>query len=125
MTLRACLPCLALVALAACDGVDATALGPAPTMSVTRGDLVFSGSLYGEIEARMSHPVLVPEFRRTWQVTVESVLADGTAVKKGDAVLTFAPGTFQEDLRDAESDLAVAQAELRKVTLQNEDEAIG
>lgn len=115
-----------LVALAcACSDPSAPAAkGDAPTVKVTRGDLVFSGSFYGEIEARQSHPVLVPDLRKTWQVTVETVLPDGTQVKKGDTVLTFARGTFEEDLRDAESDLAVAEAELRKVTQQNEDEQI-
>ena len=109
--------------LAACGDGAADAKVQA-TVPVTRGDLVFSESFYGEIEARKSHPVLVPEFRKTWQVTVESLLPDGTQVKKGDTVLTFARGTFEEDLRDAQADLAVAEAELRKVIQQNEDEAI-
>ncbi|MHB8872960.1 MAG: HlyD family secretion protein [Myxococcaceae bacterium] len=95
------------------------------TVVVKKGDLVFSGSFYGELEARESHPIQVPEFRNTWQITVESVLPDGTRVKKGDTVLRFAKGTFEEDLRDNESDLAVAEASLRKVKEQNEDEAIG
>ncbi len=108
----------------ACGADEDLAAADAPTVKVSKGDLVFSGSFYGEIEARQSHPVLVPELSKVWQVTVESVLPDGTKVKKGDTVLTFAPGTFQQDLRDAQADLLVAQAELRKVQQQNEDEAI-
>ncbi|MGC4118329.1 MAG: efflux RND transporter periplasmic adaptor subunit [Myxococcales bacterium] len=94
------------------------------TVPVQRGDLVFSGSFYGEIEPRVSHPILVPELRNTWQVTVESVLPDGTEVKKGDLVLTFARGTMGEDLKEKESELAVAEASYRKVREQNEDEFI-
>jgi multidrug resistance efflux pump len=94
------------------------------TVQVKKADLVFAGSFYGEIEARESHPILVPEFHNTWQVTVASVLDDGTRVKKGDVVLTFSKGTFEEDLRDNEADLAVSEASLRKVKEQNEDEAI-
>jgi hypothetical protein len=94
------------------------------TVPVQRGDLVFSGSFYGEIEPRVSHPILVPELRNTWQVTVETVLPDGTEVKKGDLVLTFARGTMGEDLKEKESELAVAEASFRKVREQNEDEFI-
>jgi multidrug resistance efflux pump len=91
---------------------------------VTKGDLVFASSFYGEIEAAESHPIYVPEFRNTWQITVQSVVADGTVVKKGDRVLSFAMQTFEEDLREKESELAVAEAQLRKVHEQNEDERI-
>ncbi len=107
----------------------AAACGPEPipvkvTVPVQKGDLVFSGSFYGEIEPRVSHPILVPELRNTWQVTVESVLPDGAEVKKGDVVLTFARGTMGEDLKEKESELAVAEASYRKVREQNEDELI-
>ncbi|MBI5543727.1 MAG: HlyD family efflux transporter periplasmic adaptor subunit [Deltaproteobacteria bacterium] len=114
--------CLAVATAAGC-GAD-----PIPvkmTVPVRKGDLVFSGSYYGEIEPRVSHPILVPELRNTWQVTVESVMADGTQVKKGEVVLTFARGTLGEDLREKETELAVAEASLRKVREQHEDEGIG
>lgn len=112
---------VAVLALSAC--------GPEPvpvkvTVPVQKGDLVFSGSFYGEIEPRVTHPILVPELRNTWQVTVETLLPDGTQVKKGDLVLTFARGTMGEDLKEKESELAVAEASYRKVREQNEDEFI-
>ena len=64
--------------------------GDQATVRVERGDLVFSSSFYGEVEARASHVVLVPEFRNVWQITIESVIADGARVAKGDTVLVFA-----------------------------------
>jgi hypothetical protein len=76
------------------------------TVPVQRGDLVFASSFYGEIAPRQSHPILVPELRNIWQVTVESVLADGTLVKQGDVVLTFAKGALEEDLRDRDAQRA-------------------
>ncbi len=96
-----------------------------PVVKVTRGDLVFAGSFYGEVEARETHPIMVPEFHNIWQITIESVLPDGTRVKKGETVLTFAKANFEEDLREAEADLAVADASMRKVREQNEDESVG
>jgi multidrug resistance efflux pump len=121
---RVCISLAVIAAFAACGDASKSAGVDAPTVTVARGDLVFASSFYGEIEARESHPVLVPDFRKAWQVTIESVLADGSKVKKGDTVLTFSPGSFEEDLRDAEADLLVAQAELKKTTEANEDESI-
>lgn len=115
----------ALVALSlALAGCGREAVPVKLTVPVQRGELVFSGSYYGEIEPRTTHPIMVPELRNTWQVTVESVLPDGTKVKKGDVVLTLAKGVMTEDLREKESELAVAEASLRKVREQNEDEFI-
>ncbi len=91
---------------------------------VTRGDLVFQSSFYGELEAAESHPIFAPDFRNVWQVTVESVAPDGTQVKKGDPVLKFAGGTFEADLKDRETDLLVAQASYSKVVQQYEDDRI-
>lgn len=95
------------------------------TVTVTRGDLTFEGSYYGELEARMSHPILAPEFRGVWQVTIDNVLADGTRVKKGDVVLSFARDAFAEDLKDREADLAVARASMDKVREELREERIG
>jgi HlyD family secretion protein len=113
---------IGVLAVLGCARSEATT--PMATAVVTKGDLVFASSFYGEIEAAESHPIFVPEFRNTWQITVQSVEPDGTRVKKGDRVLSFAMGTFEEDLREKESELAVAEAQLRKVHEQNEDERI-
>jgi multidrug resistance efflux pump len=113
-----------LCALLAAGCAPSEAQPVTATAVVSKGDLVFASSFYGEIEAAESHPIFVPEFRNVWQITVDSVVPDGTMVKKGDKVLTFAMGTFEEDLREKESELAVAQAQMRKVVEQNEDERI-
>lgn len=115
-----------LLSLAALGcGAEGVLAPGALTAKVTRGDLEFASSYWGEVEARNSHPILAPELRGIWQVTIESVLPDGSRVKKGDTVLTFARGTFDEDLRDREADLAVAQASYTKAKEQLTDEAIG
>lgn len=96
----------------------------APVVKATKGDLVFASSFYGEIEAQEAHPIFAPELRNIWQVTVESVLPDGTRVKKGDTVLTFARGQLEADLRDRETELLVAEAGMRKVEAEYEDQRI-
>lgn len=101
-----------------------TSADEAATVVVSRGDLVFANSYYGEIEAAEAHPVFAPEMRNMWQVTVESVVADGTVVKKGDTVLTFARGSVEADLRDRETELRVAEASLRKVIADYDDQRI-
>jgi HlyD family secretion protein len=115
---------IAIALLLVAAGCAAKADPGALTVDVTRGDLVFATSFYGEIEAKESHPIFVPEFRNTWQITVQTVVPDGTMVKKGDVVLAFSKGTFEEDLREKISELAVAEANLRKVTEQNADERV-
>lgn len=107
-----------------CGADDDAANDNGATVVATRGDLVFVSSLYGEIEAKEAHPVFAPEFKNLWQVTVESVLPDGTQVKEGDTVLTFARGTLEADLRDRETELAVAEANERRVIADYDDQEI-
>lgn len=107
----------------ACGAVDA-AEPELATVKAAKGDLVFASSFYGEIEAAEAHPIFAPELRNIWQVTVESVLPDGTAVKKGDKVLSFARGVIEADVRDKETELSLAEASLAKVHAQYEDERI-
>ena len=83
--------------------------------SVKKGDLVYGRSFYGELVARKSIAIHTPELSGIYQLTVEKLSADGTKVKKGDVVLTFATGLIRGELTDQEAELGVARAELRKV----------
>ncbi len=112
-----------VVVVTGCGGVDGAG-GTVATVTATRGDLVFRSSYYGEIEAREAHPIFAPELKNLWQVTVESVLPDGTQVTEGDTVLTFARGALEADLRDRETELAVAEANQRKVIADYDDQKI-
>jgi multidrug resistance efflux pump len=107
-----------------CPGGNTPDAGAVAVVTATKGDLVFRSSYYGEIEAKQAHPIFVPELKNLWQVTVESVLPDGTAVKQGDTVLTFARGSLEADLRDRETELAVAEANQKKVTADYDDQKI-
>jgi biotin carboxyl carrier protein len=115
---------LVLAVLVGACGVAAPAAPAGATVVVTKGDLVFASSFYGELEAAEAHPIFAPELRNIWQVTVESVLPDGTRVKKGDRVLTFAREVLDADVRDRETELLVAEAGQARVHAEYEDERI-
>jgi multidrug efflux pump subunit AcrA (membrane-fusion protein) len=99
-------------------------VAPAPTVEVTRGPLVYRGSFYGELAARESVSVYAPELVGVDFLTVDTVLPDGAVVKKGDVVLRFVRGPLEDELRNRESDLAVAEAEMRRVEHNLDQERI-
>lgn len=115
--------CLTAALVCACGG-GAVDDKDVAVVAATKGNLVFQSSYYGEIEAKEAHPIYVPELKNLWQVTVESVTADGTTVKEGDTVLTFARGSLETDLRDRETELAVAEANQKKVLAEYDDQRI-
>lgn len=116
--------CAAVLLLAA-SGCRSEVADDALTVTVEQGDLRFESSYYGEIEPRKSHLIMAPEFRNIWQVTIQSVLPDGAQVKKGEVVLSFARDAIAEDLREKESELAVAEASQTRTREQLNDESYG
>ncbi|PIE17795.1 MAG: hypothetical protein CSA65_07805 [Proteobacteria bacterium] len=85
------------------------------SFTVKKADLVFARSFYGELVARKSIAIHTPELTGIYQLTVASLEPDGTTVKKGDVVLTFATGLIQGELTDQEAQLGMAQAEMRRL----------
>ncbi len=85
------------------------------TAEVDRGPLVFEGSYHGELQAKESVDIHAPEMANVYYLTVDTVLDDGTPVHEGDVVLRFVSGPIEDDLRDRRSELAVAEAEMRRV----------
>lgn len=82
---------------------------------VIKGDLVFEASYYAELQAAKSEIVHVPTISSVSQLTVDSVAADGTQVKKGDVILTFVKESLEMDLLENQDKLEIALAEQRKV----------
>jgi len=105
--------CLA-AALAGCN--DQTPDADSLTAEVTRGPLVFHASYFGDLRARNSERILAPELKGMRNVTVQSVVDDGTLVKKDDVVLRFEKASVLDDKRSKESELEIAQAEMRRVS---------
>lgn len=86
------------------------------TFKVERQKLVFSRSFYGELVARKSIAIYTPELSGVYQLTIESLKDDGTRIKKGDVVLEFSTGLLEDELQDFEAQLAVAKAELHRLS---------
>jgi multidrug resistance efflux pump len=105
----------AAVVLTGCEAGETTA--KPVRFVVKRGKLRLERSFYGELVARRSIAIHTPEFPGVWQLTVESVEPDGTKVKKGDVILKFATGLFEDELQDQEAQLAVARAEMLSLQL--------
>jgi multidrug efflux pump subunit AcrA (membrane-fusion protein) len=93
-------------------------------VAAQKGPLIYSGSFYGELKAKTSEAIHAPELSGVEFLTVDTVLADGTEVKKGDVVLSFVKGPLEDELRAKETDLAVAEAEMEKSRLDLERERI-
>jgi multidrug resistance efflux pump len=106
---------LGLIVLALGAGCGAEGTEKAISFAVKKGDLVFARSFYGELVARKSIAIHTPELTGIYQLTVEALEPDGTKIKKGDVVLTFATGVIQGELTDQEAQLGVGKAEMRRL----------
>jgi len=95
------------------------------TVTVRRGPLVFASSYYGDLDAKESVAIHAPELPGGQDaMTVETVKTDGDKVEAGDVVLTFVTGPTEDELRTNKADLAVAEAEMRRVEQQLSKERI-
>ena len=70
-----------LLAFLGCQDLSTATVSYA-TAEITRGDLVFSASFYGELQPKKTESIYIPPLSDLWQVTIESVKPDGTVVKK-------------------------------------------
>lgn len=102
--------CVTLFALAAPPPARGQAI-----VEVTRGPLVARMSFHGELQAAKSVSIHAPDIADVWYLTIETVLADGTPVKKGDVVMTFRSGELSDELSGLRNSVLVAEAEKRSV----------
>jgi hypothetical protein len=105
-------------------GCSGTETGPSLTANVASGPLVYHGVYHADLEAAKSVAVHVPDVADSWQLTVDTVLPDGSRVEKDDVILTFVKETLEMDLRDELDKLEVAKAQRRKVAQSLERERI-
>ncbi len=110
--------------LGACSPQEDAAEIPRPAVAVARGPLVYASSFFGELKAASSQAIHAPELSGVEYLTVETVLPDGTRVKKDDVVLTFAKGPLEDNLRSDQTELDVTEAELQKTTYDLEQERV-
>ncbi len=106
---------LILLALLCATGCAEDEVLQGPTVPVTRGDLNFRASYYGDLTARTTIDIHAPQLKNVFYLTVESVLPDGTEVEKDQVVLTFDRGPMEDDLVTNQTELDVAKAQYTRV----------
>jgi RND family efflux transporter MFP subunit len=87
-----------------------------PTLSVKRGDFIDSVQFRGEVKALKSVTIVSPAEAGDFQIL--KIVADGTAVKRGDVVVEFDKTRTEQDLAQYKSALQTAQAEIDQASAQ-------
>src|SRR6267154_2815531 len=102
--------------------------------SVKRGEFRVEIETTGELEAKNSVKILGPQSLRNfqiWQVTIQSIIDEGTVVKKGDWIATLDRSEFQKkytekqiELEKATSKFVQTQLDTTLIMRQSRDELI-
>jgi RND family efflux transporter MFP subunit len=87
-----------------------------PTLFVKRGDFIDSVQFRGEVKALKSVTIVSPAEAGDFQIL--KIVADGTAVKRGDVVVEFDKTRTEQDLAQYKSALKTAQAEIDQASAQ-------
>lgn len=104
--------CLCGVLLFAACGDTARKI---PTQEVSRGEFVNRITVTGELEAVNSKVVTAPAL--SWRIgtlKIVKLVDDGSRVEEGQVITEFDKTDVQKSLADAEGELEIARAELRK-----------
>ena len=88
-----------------------------PTLTVQRGEFVDSVQFRGEIKALKSVGINAPAEAGDLQIL--KIAADGTQVKKGDAIVEFDKTRTEQDLAQFRSGLKSAEAEIDQARAQS------
>ncbi len=88
--------------------------------SVKRGQFRVEIETTGELEAKNSVKILGPQSLRNfqiWQVTIQSIVDEGTVVKKGDWIATLDRSEFQKKYVDKQIELEKANSKFIQTQL--------
>ncbi len=99
-------------------GSDATA----DTVSVAAAPAAGTLRAAGEVVARRSWNAAAPKIPGLWQLNITQMASDGSQVKKGDALVTFAAGSLATDLPAKQSELAEKQRARDQLRLKLADD---
>lgn len=89
---------------------DVSAAAGIPTAEVTRGELVDTVELRGQIKPLRSADLIAPP--DAGDIQIVKLPKDGTLVHKGDVVIVLDPSTLQTTLNQRRSDLKQAEAQV-------------
>ena len=88
--------------------------------SVKRGEFRVEIETTGELEAKNSVKIVGPQSLRNfqiWQVTIQSIVDEGTVVKKGDWIATLDRSEFQKKFTDKQIELEKANSKFTQTQL--------
>ena len=114
---------LGLAALTACGGITAPSVD---TYTVKPGVFTSNLTVTGELEAVRSVVVMAPPIDwRFGDLKIVKLVDDGKQVEKGELLVQFDKGEVQKAITEAESNLEIAEAELRKARAKGNSEVEG
>lgn len=112
-----------LAALAACGNVSTPSI---ETYTVKAGEFISNVIVTGELQAVRSVVVAAPSIdRRFGDLKIVKLVEDGRQVTEGDLLIQFDKSATQKAITEAESNLEIASAELRKTRANNASEIEG
>ena len=112
-----------LAALTACGAISAPSV---ETYTVKAGEFTSSVTVTGELEAVRSVVVAAPSIDwRFGDLKIIKLVDDGRQVTEGDLLIQFDKSAVQKAITEAESNLEIASAELRKTRANNASEIEG
>ncbi len=93
------------------------------THTVQRGEFISSLTETGELAAVRSTMIQSPSISwRFGQLTISSIVEDGTEVDSGQVLCEFDPGEVERAIVEAKSELEIAEAELRRTEAQQQSQ---
>ena len=93
------------------------------TYEVERGEFVNSVTISGELEAISSKIVTAPSISwRFGNLKISRIVDDSTQVEEGDFLMQFDAREVEKGVIDAQAELEIAQAELRKALANHKSE---
>ena len=114
---------LCLAALTACAGVSAPSV---ETYTVKPAEFASNLIVTGELDAVRSVVVMAPPIDwRFGELKIVKLVDDGKQVEKGELLVQFDEGEVQKAITEAESNLEIAEAELRKARAKGNSEVEG
>ena len=111
---------LAVIGLFMYFGNSQTDEGSGLLATVEKGEFKVVISTTGELEAKNSVEIKGPgrlRQARLWQVTIESIIPEGTTVKKGDFVARLDPSELGDRITERENDLEQRATEYTQAKL--------
>lgn len=117
---------LMMVATPALYGCSASGASGVEVHRVERGEFVNSVTVTGELSAVRATVIQAPSIHwRFGDLKITKIVEDGEQVAKDEVLVEFDPSQVQRSIGEAQSELAIAEAELRKAVATHRSDEEG